>query len=121
MPKKQARGSSNVGRKKTSVTRMFRRNVQTATKIFSFEESASGDEINRASRSNCAAASNQNWLSPSLSDSEIRIRTFGNIAKEVRFEENSEWVDVEDEGELEPFDETCYEHPGLLDDEYILI
>jgi hypothetical protein len=113
-PKKNSRGSPKVGRQKTSVTgiRIFKRK-NTVTETAS---SVRQDEVNQASKSTCSGGEKFGYTQPSIS-----APTASKSQKHVRFDEDSEWMDISDEEVLDFLEGEEDSGIFMLDDEYVLL
>lgn len=114
MEKKKARGSQSVGRKNTSVTgtrKLTRKNPGT-------EERCSNVEVDHPAGSNGDIESQGEGSQPSALWHARKQR------KQVRFNEDSEWIDIDDGDNLLENMEGEEDKGGLFpidEDEYILL
>jgi hypothetical protein len=114
-PKRIARGSLMVGRKKTSVTgtRRFERKNYTTMKHSNVRQSASEVrcKVDNPAKSNHESETDASRSQPPSSI--LAVQKSKKTPKRVRFDEDSEWIDISDDDVLDCSMEE--------EDEYILL
>jgi hypothetical protein len=123
-PKRIARGPLMVGRKKTSVTgtRRFERKNYSTVKHSNVRQSASEArcEIDNPAKSNHESETDASRSQPPSSI--LAVQKSKKTPKRVRFDEDSEWIDISDDNVLDCFMEEEDEGIYMIDeDEYILL
>jgi hypothetical protein len=121
--KKMARGSLKVGRKRTSVTgtRKLKRNDSATFKESSLEQDAPtwgcGVQMSESNHDRGNGLENSQISNPATLGKSTR-----KPLKRVRFDEDSDWIDICDEGVPDRFEEEeCGTYCTADEDEYILL
>ncbi len=123
IPKKSARGSPRVGRKRTSLTgtRKLKRNSSAIFKESSSKQDAPtlgcGGQISDSNHDRGHGSENTQLSSPAILGKATR-----KLLKHVRFDEDSDWIDISDEIVLDRYqEEECGIYCTIDADEYILL
>lgn len=113
-PKKESRGSPNVGRKRTLITgtRIFKRKNTATEKALSMRQ----DEDNQTSESTCSRGGKFEYTQPSIS-----APTASKSPKHVQFDEDSEWINISDEEVLDFLEREEDSGIFMLGDDYVVI
>jgi hypothetical protein len=123
IPKKSARGSLRVGRKRTSFTgtRKLKRNDSAIFKEPCSKQDAPllacGGQISESNHDRGNGSESTQFSNPAILGKPTR-----KPPKQVRFEEDSDWIDICDEGVLDRYEEEeCGSYCRMDEDEYILL
>jgi hypothetical protein len=123
IPKKSARGSLRVGRKRTSLTgtRKLKRNDSAIFKESSSKQDAPTlgcvGQISISNHDRGHVSENTQFSNPAIPGKPTR-----KPPKHVRFDEDSDWIDICDEGVPERYEEEeCVIYCTMDEDEYILL